>query len=43
MSAEEIGAALAEAARIGQPAWRALAVSERGLKRRMKELGIDPP
>jgi two-component system nitrogen regulation response regulator GlnG len=41
LSADEIRGALAEAARTDTPAWRLLAVSERGLKQRMTELGLD--
>lgn len=40
LSAEEIQSALTESRRTAVPAWRLLAVSERGLKQRMRELGL---
>ena len=40
LDATAIEVALAEAVKSGRPAWQVLAVSERGLQRRMKELGL---
>jgi len=40
LDAEEITSALTESRRTAVPAWRLLAVSERGLKQRMRELGL---
>ncbi|HRE92048.1 MAG TPA: hypothetical protein PK095_23230, partial [Myxococcota bacterium] len=40
LSADEIRAALATSRTGGTPAWRLLAVSERGLRLRMRELGL---
>ncbi|MCC6624174.1 MAG: sigma-54-dependent Fis family transcriptional regulator [Deltaproteobacteria bacterium] len=38
---EDVRAGQREAARTGDPLWRVLQVSERGLKQRMKELGLE--